>query len=105
MHRTTDILMSALILVAYAGFSVWTVRRVLLSSQSNPSLRFGVRVFAPLMWVATTVVWTIGDRFPSNIVLRVLLNAFWMLPPSLWAGYGAGRSMRRFLRGTGGEAR
>jgi hypothetical protein len=105
MHRTTDLLVSLLILVAYAAFSVWTVRRVLLAPQRDPSTRFGMRVFAPLMWVATTVIWTIGDRFPSNLVLRVLLNAFWMLPLSLWSGYGAGRQMRRFLRGTGGEPR
>ncbi len=98
-------LASLLFTVAYAAFSVWTVRRVFLATQSDLSLRFGVRVYAPLMWVATTVIWTIGHRFPSNIVLRVLLNAFWMLPLSLWAGYGAGRRMRRFLGATGGQPR
>jgi|SRR5689334_11339760 len=107
MHRTTDLLIWLVMVVANAAFSVWTVRRVFLAVRSHPSpsLRFGVRVFAPLMWLATTVIWTMGHRFPSNAILRALFNAFLMLPISLWSGYHAGRHMRSVLRGTGGEPR
>jgi len=103
MHGTTAYLVSILFILAWGAFGVWTVRRLLLVPQSDPSLRFGVRVFGLLLWAASTIVWTVGDPHPRNIVLRVVENAFLILPMSLWAGYFAGRRIRRFVGPGGGD--
>jgi hypothetical protein len=96
--------MDLVFLLGYAVLVVWTVRRLLLIRQDDPSLRFGVRVFGGLLWLALTIIWSVGDPHPSNMLLRVVLNAFLTLPPALWSGYFAGRRMRRVV-GSGGVNR
>src|SRR6266480_536494 len=93
---SATLLINVLTIVAWSAFTIWTMRRVWPASKSDPSLRFGVRVFGGLFWVATTVIWTINDsRSSSHIFLDGLLNAFFMLPLSVWGGYWWGHRMRR----------
>ena len=101
----TTLLINVLVLVAWSAFAVWTVRRLWPLSQSDPSLRFGVRVCGVLLWLASTVIWTIKDsRSSSHIFFHALLNGLLTLPGSLWAGYWWGRRMRRIV-GVGGQNR
>jgi hypothetical protein len=100
MHRTTDILVVVLIIAGYAALVIWTARRVWLVPVTDPSLWFGVRVFGPLLWLATTIIWSLAERHPANLLLRLAINAFWAFPPSLWSGYFAGRRMRGVVRGS-----
>ena|SRR2546421_2581692 len=91
----------AIAFLAYAAFTLWTVRR-LLRPAADPDhkmvRRYGVLGWGLGFWVLMTADFARRSTYTrTQFWTHALTETFILLPISLWGGYVWGRAMGSFL--------
>jgi len=91
----------AVAFVAYAAFTLWTVRRLLRPAADPGSRmvrRYGVLGWGFGFWLLMTADFARRSTFTgTEFWTHALTDAFILLPISLWGGYLWGRAMGSFF--------
>lgn len=98
MSRVLVLVGLGLMLVAFGGLGLWTLRRLWRSDGSQYErfvYRYGVRYVGLPAWIVLSLVIPRGELGESvaQYAIGVLISAVLMLPLAFWGGYWWGRSM------------